>query len=642
MKKFYAFLLAVFPVTALLAQAPGGVGTNLGLWLRADANTHSTDSLNAWDYFNTPSNSFTAPAGSRPIVVNSSLNFQPTVLFKGAQLMDGPVGALAPITAGNDAYSVFGVWSSTIGPSPGVYQRIWSQRNNSSNADGVALWLFNGDFYGDQPEIGPYTQGAVQSYTANTWYMSQLNLLAANTNDLEIIDQTNLTGSPTTAGTDPGNNAIATRNLANAVNRLGASSDAAIAANDAEFFSGNTAEVIVYNGPVSGTARNQIFSYLALKYGIHPGISLLSSTGVTIWDATANSTYNNSVFGLGMDNGSGLILTTSNSINTGSGNGVGQSGKANITLSNPSSLSDLSFLVLGNDNGAVTEGTPANVPTIAAGSKGLARTWKAQVTGTPGTVDLALDLNGITVTGTTANDFRLIVDNDGNGDFTDGQIGYYTPTSYNSTTQVAQFSAVTLSNNAVLGVLTQATPPTPLPVTWAGFTANVAGADVDLNWQVAANESGKVYEVEHATDGVHFTTIGQVANIVSVKSYSFVHTNAGAGVHYYRIHEIDVDGKSTYSKILSVAISATDFSVRVLSNPVVSQTDPEIEINAVNAGNASIEVWTAGGSRLNTLQQGVGAGSNRIRVPLGTQAAGTYVLKVKLNEGTRTLQILKF
>jgi hypothetical protein len=255
-------------------------------------------------------------------------------------------------------------------------------------------------------------------------------------------------------------------------------------------------------------------------------------------------------------------------------------------------------------------------------------------------VDLALDLNGITVTGTTANDFRLIVDNDGNGDFTDGQIGYYTPTSY--TGGIAQFSAVTLTNNAVMGVLTQATPPTPLPVTWVGFTATVAGADVDLNWEVAANESGKVYEVEHATDGVHFASVGQVANIASVKSYSFVHTNAGAGVHYYRIHEIDVDGKSIYSKVLSVAINATDFSVRVLNNPIVSQTDPEIEINAVNAGNASIEVWTAGGSRLNAIQQSVGAGPNRIRVPLGSQTAGTYVLKVRLNEGTRSLQVLKF
>lgn len=644
MKKFYIFLGFLFPASMILAQSPGGVSANLSLWLRADANTHSTDSLNAWDYFNNPSNSFSAVTGSRPIVVNSSLNFQPTVSFRGAQLMDGPVGAAAPITAGNDAYSIFGVWFSTVGSSPGVYQRVWSQRNTSSNNDGTALWLFNGASYGDQAEIPPYTQGAVQAYTANTWYMSQLNLLAANTNDLEIVDQTNLTGSPTVVSTDPGNNAISTRNLANAVNRLGANADAAIAANDGEFFSGNAAEVIVYNGPVSsGTTRNQIFSYLALKYGIHAGISLLSSAGTTIWDAATNSTYNHNVFGIGLDNGSSLNLTQSNSINTGSGNGTGQTGAVNLVLSNPSALStDQSFLIIGTDSTSLAE-TTSNTPTTAAGSQRLGRSWKVQQTGNVGTVDLGVDLTGATISGTigTTTDFRLIVDRDGDGDFTTGSGNQliYSPSSF--TGNVANFTSVTLANNVVIGVITKASATTPLPVTWVSFTAKASGSDADLNWTVAANDKGKVYEVEHSTDGIVFSTIGEVPNDAKVTSYSFVHTNAGSGLQYYRIKEVDLDGNFIYSKIVSVSFQASDFSLLVLNNPVVNNAEAGLLINAVSAGNATVELWTVSGARISTRVQSISAGTNRISIPLSGLPSVSYVAKVTLNNTTHTIRLIK-
>ena len=94
-----------------------------------------------------------------------------------------------------------------------------------------------------------------------------------------------------------------------------------------EPFIGNLAELIVYNNSVNaGASRNQIFSYLSMKYGIPIGISLLSSAGGTIWDAVANSTYNNAVFGLALDNTSGLSVSESNSAGTGSGSLVANCG----------------------------------------------------------------------------------------------------------------------------------------------------------------------------------------------------------------------------------------------------------------------------------------------------------------------------
>jgi len=664
MKKFYFFLLTLLAMqSGLMAQSPGGVSTNLSLWLRADAASTlspTTGSLNSWTYFNNGGNSFTATAGSQPTVAASTFNFLPSIAFNGTQFMSGPAGVGAPIPAGQLAYSVFAVWSSTTAVG-GANQRVWCQRPASNafdgNFDGAALWVYaaqpmpNGPQYGDQPEVSPFTTGLGLTYVPNTQYISQLNLLNQNTNDLELVDQTNIGTGPVVASTDPAGMATIDRVLSNGANLLGARSTAL----DEPFF-GNLAELVVYSGPVSGVARNQIFSYLSLKYGIPINTSYVSSAGATIWDAVANasygfnsSNYNNFVFGIGQDNGSGLSTTQSNSLATGSGTGAGQSGMGNIVVSSTGAVSDQNFLIVGSNNAGLTE-TTTNLPALAtAGSERLATQWVVQNTGNVGLVNLSFDFTGLTVTGTigTTSDFRLVLDNDGDGDFTTGTTNqvYYAPSSF--TGNVANFTGINLSagftNKIVFAILSNAASGTPLPVTWTSFTATPAGGNVNLNWSVAANQNAKIYEVDHSLDGVNFAAIGEVANDPAIQSYSFTHTNAGAGMHYYRIKEVDLDGASIYSQIVSASLlNQGDFAVRALNNPVVGNVQAEIEINATKAGNASIEIWNLAGERLASQIQAVNTGTTRIPLAMMNGLASTsYVVKVTIGSATQTVQIVK-
>jgi len=657
MNKFYLLLLSVFCMGGSFAQGPGGVSTNLSLWLKADATstlTPSSGSLTSWSYFNN-GNAFTATVGSQPTVAPASINFLPSIAFDGTQYMVGPNGpgaGGAPIPAGSKAYSVFAVWQSTT-PAFGANERIWSQRPNSNagdnNFDGASLWVFpSGPAYGDQPEISPFVTGVATApayssyilpYAPNTVYISQMNFLAQNTNDLELVDQSNLAVGPGITSTDPANAALTNRNLTDAFNILGARSTFLD-----EPFIGNLAELIIYTGPVSGTARNQVFSYLAMKYGVATNASLVSSGAVTTWDATANSAYNNFVFGIGKDNAAGLSVTQSNSLATGSGNGTGQSGKGNIVLSNPTALADQGFMIVGSNNTGFAETTTNLSPLAAPGSQRLTNQWLVQHTGTVGNVDLSFDFTGITTTGTigTTTDFRLLVDQDGDGDFTTGGQGIYTPTSFSG--NVAQFTNVDLSQSpkVVISILSSAGPGTPLPVNWVNFTAKPVGGDVDLDWTVSANESAKTYDVQHSTDGVTFKSIGQVANLSSVQSYSFVHSQAGEGIHYYRILETDVDGKSIYSKIVSANVGGGDFSIRLLNNPVVgSSLDAELEVSALKAGNASLELWSLAGARISVQMAALSAGTSRIRIPLSGVPAGTYAVKIRINDITRVVQVVK-
>ena len=655
MNKLYLLLLSVFSMSGTFAQSPGGVGANLSLWLRADASSTlnpTSGSLNSWSYFNN-GNAFTATAGSQPTVAPASINFLPSVAFNGTQFMVGPNGpGGAPIPAGTKAYSIFAVWQSSV-PAFGGNQRIWSQRPNSNagdnNFDGASLWVFpSGPAYGDQPEINPFVTGVavapaytsyILPYAPNTVYISQINLLATNTNDLELVDQSNLATGAGITSTDPAGAALTNRNLVDAFNILGARSTFLD-----EPFIGNLAELIIYTGPVSGAQRSQVFSYLAMKYGIATNANFVSSGGVTTWDATANSAYNNFVFGIGRDDVSGLTISQSNSLATGSGNGAGQSTKGNIVLSNPSALVDQSFMVVGSNAAGFAETTTNLSPLAAPGSQRLANQWLVQNSGVVGTVDLSFDFTGIATTGTigTTTDFRLVVDQDGDGNFASGTNSIYTPTSFSG--NVAQFTGVELSMSpkVVLSILSSAAAGTPLPVNWVNFSVKPVGGDVNLNWTVSANESAKTYDVQHSTDGVTFKSIGQVANLSSVQTYSFVHAQAGEGMHYYRILETDVDGKSIYSKIVSANVGGGDFAIRLLNNPVTgSNLDAELEVSALKAGNASLELWSLAGARMSVQLTTLNAGTTRLRIPLSGVPAGTYAVKIRINDITRVVQVVK-
>ena len=139
-------------------------------------------------------------------------------------------------------------------------------------------------------------------------------------------------------------------------------------------FNGRIAEIITYSSTNNDTndtdARNRIQSYLGIKYGITLAAdsngttkNYVNSDGTIIWDRTANTGYNHDIAGIGRDDASELNQKQSRSINdatdgTGRIEGILTIGLTDIydknsdnIASNPTTFNDKQFLVWGN-NGA--------------------------------------------------------------------------------------------------------------------------------------------------------------------------------------------------------------------------------------------------------------------------------------------------
>jgi hypothetical protein len=181
-----------------------------------------------------------------------------------------------------------------------------------------------------------------------------------------------------------------------------------------------------------------------------------------------------------------------------------------------------------------------------------------------------------------------------------------------------------------------------LPVTWKSFTGNLVTGGITLNWEVDNNELGKSYQVEHSIDGRNYSKVDEIANKADVKKYKSTYKTTEAGKHYFRILQIDNNGKSEYSKVVVINIKGdANYSIRLVTNPV--RVDfADLEINAIKQGRALIEIWSASGAKIGSRQQQLAAGTTRLQVPLNGASAGLYLIKVQIGNALVTEKFIKF
>ncbi len=637
--KLYTLLTFCGLSLTALSQSPGGVSGNLTMWVRANSGVTTTGGLvDSWQYVNDVTKSFTGTGGARPTLTTQTLNFQPAIIFNNVHELLGPTGALAPLTAGNDAYAIFGVWNTN---STKTLQRVWSQTDVSTPGSGTSLWAYNdgaNPLYGNQAEIGPFVQGIAAPYPVNgRWSVSQINLLAQNSNDVQIIDNRNISTTPAIAFSDNANtNGQGIRTLSTLTNIIGQRSPGVAGG---EGFVGDLSELIVFDRPISGTERSQIFSYLALKYGITLHTNLITSGGTpaTVWNTTTNTGYDNDVFGIGQDNGSALLVTQSNSEVTGLGNGSGRTAAENVVISSPSGLATGEFLLVGHNNAAVgTVQNDALVPTSLAGSSRLSRQWKVQHTGDVGTVSVAFDLNGLGISTATASDFRLIVDADGDGNFQTGTQRYYNASIAGS---IVTFAGVTLNNGEIFSMSTDIVGIV-LPVTWKSFSATEVNGKAQLKWEVGDVEKSKHYEIQYSTNSTEFSTVGIVAQNGPATSFSYTYPGELApGANYFRIRQVDFDGQYVYSRIAELQIKG-ELSLSLV-NTIVSSNALNIKVKTANELQLNLEVWTNAGYKVFSKQQTVSNGLNNIQLDVSSLPKGNYILQMRTGSQTQSAKFIK-
>ncbi|OOV29327.1 hypothetical protein BXU11_05270 [Flavobacterium sp. LM5] len=486
----------------IVTKTPGPGVSGANLWLKSNEGvTNSGSNVTGWTD-QTGTNIFTKQ-GTIGYQTNG-LNFNPIVNIDNSsspsnQLPSNRFTGTTPIE-GVEAFAIYkdaansnsgSILSSTAaGPS---YPRGFFLGNNSqflTVADGV-----NQNTY-------PYTQGG-------TFHISNIDVSPL----VSPFSQVRINGSPTivTVGIGDFSKVVITPLIGGVVNATGSSY---------RHFNGQLAELILYSSALTASQKLQIESYLAIKYGItlNPSVvNYVNSSGTVLWNDTK---YWHDVFGIGKDDASSLNQPQSNSINTGSGDGTGQSGRGNIVLSDPTSLDNGDFLMMGHDNAALTEQT-TDLPTNLSGKKRLSREWKVSKANTPGTYNLSFDTTGLCLSASTAADFKLLVDSNADGEF----IAATTIDAASYANNILYFTGVDLPNNAVFTFLTS--PPTIQLTSAVGTDAQTVCTNTAL--------TSIVYTTSKITNAVVTDLPAGVSANFSSNTLTISGTPTASGVFNYTI-----------------------------------------------------------------------------------------------------------
>ncbi len=95
-----------------------------------------------------------------------------------------------------------------------------------------------------------------------------------------------------------------------------------------------------------------------------------------------------------------------------------------------------------------------------------------------------------------------------------------------------------------------------IPVELIDFTVRVSAASIELNWLTASEINNKGFQVERSENGADFYAIDFVktkGNSNGLTAYKLVDKTAYLSVnYYYRLKQIDTNGKEKLSKIISI------------------------------------------------------------------------------------------
>lgn len=181
---------------------------------------------------------------------------------------------------------------------------------------------------------------------------------------------------------------------------------------------------------------------------------------------------------------------------------------------------------------------------------------------------------------------------------------------------------------------------TILPVRFVNINASLVNKDAIVTWQVANESNVAYYSIERSIDAKNFTAIGsllKLSNSASLHSYTYTDFNAAninAKNIYYRLQEVDEDGKQSLSKVMPLNLTAKNYVLNIWPAPAKDL----IHVSANNTQDGKAVIYSMNGKQI--MQQQIKAGNTAV-FNLNNISAGTYFIKVYLKDGVLQGKFIK-
>lgn len=177
-----------------------------------------------------------------------------------------------------------------------------------------------------------------------------------------------------------------------------------------------------------------------------------------------------------------------------------------------------------------------------------------------------------------------------------------------------------------------------LPVELLTFTGRLEGENVILNWETASELNNDRFEIERSESAMEFQKIGTTkghGNSNIPVGYRFVDSLTTSGTYYYRLKQVDFDGKSSYSNVISVYFQ---YETQIMVYPNPAQDWIIVQTKDLKT-TYKIQLYNVSGLLIHEQHLENSNGQNKIDVR--DFPKGTYFVSIYNQERITTQQFIK-
>lgn len=173
-------------------------------------------------------------------------------------------------------------------------------------------------------------------------------------------------------------------------------------------------------------------------------------------------------------------------------------------------------------------------------------------------------------------------------------------------------------------------PSVPLPVTLIDFSAVCEESYVKIKWSTASENNSQYFKLEHSTDAQLWNTINTISAegySNSVLEYSVRHDVAIRELNYYRLTQVDTDGKQVVYSIITTDCEGTNEIIYTYPNPSSGSftliLDKELSI-----GDCKLRVSDNKGMLVKALSLSIEPGTESVMINDLMLNPGVYYLQL--------------
>jgi hypothetical protein len=185
-----------------------------------------------------------------------------------------------------------------------------------------------------------------------------------------------------------------------------------------------------------------------------------------------------------------------------------------------------------------------------------------------------------------------------------------------------------------------------VPVELASFSASVIRGRIMLEWTTASELNNSGFEIERSVDDNTFVTIGFVegkGTTTEPNFYSFADLSPFTENYtiYYRLKQVDFDGKFSYSKTISVEFNMPENFALKQNYPNPFNPSTIVEYNIREAGLVSLKVYDVLGKEVATLvNEEKAVGNHKVTFDAGNLPSGVYFYTIRTEKFISTKKMM--